>query len=84
MSNSAHPDEIMSRLIWLYTVCKSLLLSLVAVKDLMLVEYKVPFVSYLTLKALSRCVADDFLKLILLFFYENQTGNLFESSARFT
>ena len=36
MSNSVDPDETahMSRLIWIYAVCKSLLLSLVAVKEL--------------------------------------------------
>ena len=36
MSNSIYPDETahLSRLIWIYTVCKSLLLSPVAVKEL--------------------------------------------------
>ena len=36
MSNSVDPDETahMSRLIWIYAVCKSLLLSPVAVKEL--------------------------------------------------
>ena len=37
MSNSADPDETaqsLSRLIWIYAVCKSLLLSPVAVKEL--------------------------------------------------
>ena len=36
MSNKVDPDETarMSRLIWIYAVCKSLLLSLVAVKEL--------------------------------------------------
>ena len=36
MSNSVDPDETahMSRLIWIYAVCKSLLLSHVAVKEL--------------------------------------------------
>ena len=36
MSNSVDPDETahMSRLIWIYDVCKSLLLSPVAVKEL--------------------------------------------------
>ena len=36
MSNSIDPDEKahMSRLIWIYAVCKSLLLSPVAVKEL--------------------------------------------------
>ena len=37
MTNSVDPDETahMSRLIWIYAVCKSLLLSPVAVKELM-------------------------------------------------
>ena len=36
MANSVDPDETahMSRLIWIYAVCKSLLLSPVAVKEL--------------------------------------------------
>ena len=34
MSSSVDPDEIMSRLIRIYAVCKSLLLSPVAVKEL--------------------------------------------------
>ena len=39
MSNSVDPDETahMSRLIWIYVVCKSLLLSPVAVKELSMV-----------------------------------------------
>ena len=41
MSNSVDPDETahMSRLIWIYSVCKSLLLSPVAVKELSKVRF---------------------------------------------
>ena len=41
MSNSVDPDETahhMSRLIWIYAVCKSLLLTLVEVKELILIK----------------------------------------------
>ena len=43
MSNSVDPDDHMSRLIWIYAVCKSLLLLLVAVKELIIKLHKENF-----------------------------------------
>ena len=42
MSNTLDPDEMahMSRLIWIYAVCKSLLLSPAAVKELILFDWQ--------------------------------------------
>ena len=47
MSNSVDPDETahMSCLIWIYTVCKSLLWSLVAVKELKCIYYTYEYVT---------------------------------------
>ena len=39
MSNSVDPDETAHRLIWIYALCKNLLLSPVAVKELILLFF---------------------------------------------